>query len=786
MSAMEEKTIDVFGATLTRGKLVKRGGAMVVGFSMLGAVGGKVTGASAAGSNSLDASLPSSWLTINPDDTILMRTGKPEMGQGSASAAYAQILAEELNVPFSAITQVVMGDTDRTPDGGIAAGFLGTGAANLRKVGAYTYQALLSLASTQLGVPVGSLTVQNGVISGGGQKVSYGQLVGGKQLGLSIPVSGDLMGGGITVGGNPPTKPVSQYTVIGTSQPMATIPPIATGTATFVGNLVLPGMLHARMVKPKTFGSTLVSLGQLDKKQFPNTQIVVKGNLVAVLDPQEYTAIQAASVLAAKTKWSDWADLPGSGNVGSYLRSGADYSAAQPTVNTNIGNPGSALATAAKRLSATYMYPYFKHAPIGPSIAVADVRSDGTAIVWAHTQAPQPLRRMLASVLQTDPSNVIVRILDGSGHYGRSNPGPDGAEADAVILSQAVGKPVRVQWMRPEDMTWAVSSFPQLADMQVGLDASNNMVAFQADYHQTGRFDGRGLGALLAGLPPGALEDGNPANPQVLGHYSWVATASTVWPYDKTVNALETVHNAPPPGQVSSPYKAGMRIHSSRTPVQRQANFALESIVNEAAAAAGADPIDYRLRHTTDPRLVTVLDTLKTEHGWETRPSPSPDASATGSKLVKGQGMGVMVRSNGHWAAAADITVNPKTGKIVVEKYTVVLDPGIVVNPLQMKRITQGGVVMGMSEALFEQVAFNKGMITSQDWVTYPILRFLNLPEINVVLINNPSVGIYNGAGEGSNALPPVTVAAAFFDATGKPARTLPLRPANVRAMLAA
>jgi CO/xanthine dehydrogenase Mo-binding subunit len=786
MSASGQKTIDVFGATLTRDKFVKRGGALVVGFSVLGATVGTVGGASAAdGSNSLDPSLPSSWLTINPDNTILMRTGKPEMGQGSASAAYAQILAEELNVPFSAITQLVMGDTDRTPDGGIAAGFLGTGAANLRKVGAYTYQALLSLASTQLGVPVGSLTVSNGVVSGGGKQVTYGQLVAGNQLSLSIPVSGNLLVGGITVGGTPPTKPVSQYTVIGTSQPMATIPPIATGTATFVGNLVLPGMLHARMVKPRTFGSTLISVGQLDKKQFPNTQVVVKGNLVGVLDPQEYIAIQAASVVASKTKWSDWADLPGSGNVRQYLRSGADYTAAQMTVNTNTGNAGSALATAAKRISATYMYPYFKHAPIGPSIAVADVRSDGTTIVWAHTQAPQPLRKMLSAVLQTDPSNVIVRILDGSGHYGRSNPGPDGAEADAVILSQAVGKPVRVQWMRPEDMTWAVSSFPQLADMQVGLDANNNMVAFQADYHQTGRYDGRGLGALLAGLPPGATEDGNPAVPQVNGHYSWVATASTVWPYDKVLNALEYVHNAPPPGQVSSPYKAGMRIHSSRTPVQRQANFALESIVNEAAATAGVDPIDYRLRHTTDPRLILVLNTLKTAHGWETRPSPSPSASSTGSKMVTGQGMGVMIRSGGHWAAAADITLNPKTGKVIVDKYTVVLEPGIVVNPLQMKRITEGGTVMGMSEALFEQVAFNKSMITSQDWVTYPILRFMHLPKINVVLLNNVSVGTYNGAGEGSNSLPPTTIAAAIFDATGKFARSLPFRPANVRAILA-
>jgi nicotinate dehydrogenase subunit B len=779
------KNVDVFGATLTRGKLVKGTGAMVVGFSLVGSgLGAKTAKAATGATNSLDATQLGSWLTINADNTVLMRTGKVEMGQGSASAAYAQILAEELNVPYSAITHIVNGNTDQTPDGGIAAGFLGAGAANLRLVGAYTYQALLTLGSTQLGVPVANLTVTNGVISGGGKQVTYGQLVSQNQLNLTIPVTGTLLVGGLTVGGTPPTKPVSQYTVIGTSQPMASIPPIVSGTATWTGDVRLPGMLNARIVRPKTFGSTLVSVGTLDKKQFPNTQVVVKGNLVGVLDPDEYTALQAATLLGAKTKWTDWAELPGSGNLQSFMRN-ADYTAATTTVGANTGNATAALASAAKQVSATYLTSFFKHAPIGPSIAVADVQPGGTAYVYVHTQAPQPLRKMVAAVLQTDPANVIVRILDGAGAYGRSNPGPDGAEADAAVLSQIVGKPVRVQWTRPEDMTWAVSSFSIMSDVNVGLDANNNMVAYQADYHETGRFDGRGLGALLAGLPPGATEDGSPAIPQVNGHYSWVATVATIWPYDKVPNVHELGHNAAPPGQVQSPYKVGMRIHSSRTPSQRQQNFALESAVNEAAALAGADPIAFRLAHTTDPRLIAVLNALKTAHGWETRPSPNPKASATSATAVKGQGMGVMVRSGGHWAAAADITVVPKTGKVTVDKYTVVLEPGIVVNPLQMKRITEGGSVMGISETLYEQVAFNKSTITSTDWATYPIMRMLNLPEVNVVLINNPSVGTYNGAGEGSNSLPPVTITAAFFDATGKNARTLPLRPPNVKAMLA-
>ena len=287
---------------------------MVVGFSVAGAgVGAKA--AKAAGSNSLDATQLGSWLTINSDNTILMRTGKPEMGQGSASAGYAQILAEELNVPFSAITSIVMGDTDRTPDGGIAAGFLGAGATNLRLVGAYTFQALLGLASTQLGVPTANLTVQNGVVSGGGKTVTYGQLVSGQQLKLTIPVTGNLLGGGLTVGGTPPTKPVSQYTVVGTSQPMATIPPIVTGTATWVGNIVLPEMLHARMVKPSTFGSTLVSVGRTRQEGLPEHADRGQGQPDRGAGSGRVHRDPGRVDRRRKTKWSDWSDLPGSGNV---------------------------------------------------------------------------------------------------------------------------------------------------------------------------------------------------------------------------------------------------------------------------------------------------------------------------------------------------------------------------------------------------------------------------------------------------------------------------------------
>ena len=256
MSAIEEKTIDIFGATLTRSRFVKGAGGMVVGLSLVGAGLGAKTAKGANTLTTLDPALYTSWLEINPDNTIVLRTGKVELGQGSASTAYAQITAEELNVPVTAITDVVMGDTDRTPDGGFSAGYMGGGNPNVRKAAAYTYQALLSLASTQLGVPVSSLTVENGVVSGGGKKVTYGDLVKNQQLNLTIPVSGSLQSlFGLSITGNPPTKPTSQYQVVGQSIPMRTIPPIVSGQATYVGDVRLPGMLHARVVHPKTLGS---------------------------------------------------------------------------------------------------------------------------------------------------------------------------------------------------------------------------------------------------------------------------------------------------------------------------------------------------------------------------------------------------------------------------------------------------------------------------------------------------------------------------------------------------
>jgi CO/xanthine dehydrogenase Mo-binding subunit len=778
MSAAD--TTSVFGATLSRRGFVKGGGALVVGFSLAGA--GIGAGTAKAEANSVDPALPSSWLEIHADNTITLRTGKVELGQGSASTAYAQITAEELNVPYSAITQVIMGDTDRTPDGGFSAGYMGGGNPNPRKVAAYVYQALLGLASTQLGVPVGQLTVKDGVVSGGGKSVTYGQLVAGKALNLTIPVTGSIQGlRGLTVAGNPPTKSISEYKIVGQSVGMRTIPPIVAGTATFVGDVRLPGMLHARVVHPSGIGATLAKVGTLDKKRFPKTQIVVQGNLVAVVDPAEYIAIQAASELARTTKWNDWKGMSGSGNLFGELRK-ADWTTTPVSTGRNVGSPSSAFTGAATKLAATYQFPYEKHAPIGPTAAVADVRPDGTIYLHVHSANPQAMRWEVAMMMKTTTDKVVVRNYDGSGHYGRSNGGSTGSEDEAVIISAAVGKPVRLQWMRWDDMQWSTQHPPSYSDVQAGLDANGKLVSFQVDHYMPAMQDDRMVGALLAGLPtlapPGPVTADGTISTSVL-------SLSDPWVYDLVPNALQLGHGTFVMWQKESPTGIGMRDHSQRTPAQRQQNFAQESMFNELAAAAKMDPVQFRMANTSTTRLHAVINAVKTESKWETRPSPGPKAATTGSKEVLGQGFSVMLRSNAYWACAVHVGVTPSSGKVRVLDVTTAVDPGIVINPMLLRRNAQAGAIQGVSESLHEEVTFNKSGITDRDWVSYPILRIADAPTVKVILIDNPSVGAYGGAGEGPNGFVMAAIAGAIFDATGKQPRKIPFVPKYIKSLLA-
>jgi nicotinate dehydrogenase subunit B len=777
-----EKTASVFGATLSRRQFLKTGGVLVVGFSFVGPELLKGdTAKSGVLKNSLDPTLPSSWIEIHPDNTILIRTGKSDFGQGTTFTAYRQIVADELSVPFEAITTVIAGDTDRTPDGSGAFDFLGHGTPNIRKAAAYTHQALLDLASEELGVPKDRLSVKQGIVSGGGKSISYGDLVKGQHLKLTIPVKGDLTSiFGLTIEGNPPMKPVSEYKVIGKSFRNSIISSKVAAKETWATDVRLPEMLHARVVHPKTLGSTLVSAGPLDKSKFPNAQVIVKGNLVGVVAPTEWEAIQAAEQVASTTKWAEWKGLPGNAKLYQHLREEADWTTAPVSKGeADKGDPKPILASAPKKLSASYQLSYMKHAPIGPTMAIADVKADGAVHIYTHNQNPQALRGEIAMMLRTTPDHVIVHSYPGPGHYGRSNGGNAGAEDEAVILSQVVGKPVRVQWMRADDMQWSTQSSAAFSDVQIALDEKGKIAGYQVDHYMPAMQDDRPIGAVIAGLPT------MPA-PQVKSD-SVTSTVNGVednWVYASIPNVNERGHGTFQIGQKASPLAVGLRDHSMRTPGQFQQNYPRELAISEAAALAGADAIQFRIDHATEERAIGVLKAVRDASGWDTRPSPRPDAASTGSTPVRGRGASLMLRSGTYWACVCQIAVTPSTGAIVVEKYTIAVDPGIVINPTQLKRNVEGGAVMGIGHALFEEVMFDESGITTNDWLSYPIPTMSDIPEINVVLLHNPKVGSYGGGSEAANALAAPAIAAALFDATGKMMRSLPMKPAYVQAVL--
>ena len=767
----DQHKISESAVTISRRGFVKTGGALFVSLALplRFAVGTEI----AKNPTSIDPTLPASWLELRSDNTIIARTGRTETGVG-ITGYYPQTIAEELNVRPEMIT-LIMGDTDRTPDGGYSAGFL-SGMNNVRKVAAYTYQALLGLAATQLGVPVSSLSVSDGIVTGGGKKISYGELVQGQHLELKIPVEGSLpkpdpageVGmtslDGLTVTGDPPMKPAKEFKVIGTSFPAGHIPDKITGKAQWSCDLRLPGMLHARMIRPATLGSTLVSAGTIDKKQFLTAEVLRKGNLLGVVSPNEWEAVQAAQSVADTTKWSDWSGLPGSENVTKAIRAHGWEKPSQSKGKS--AETKAALQNATKTISATYEQGYVRHAPIGPFVAVADVKSDGYVTIWTHSAQSQGLRARIAYVLSVPVEKVIVRWMDHSGQYGRTTFGGDGAEADAAILSQLTGKPVRVQWTLPEDLAWSSLSPAWVSDMTAALDVEGHILALRSAQYSPHMEDPRPIGALLAGMPCAASKPGG-----------WVATE---WPYDKIVNRLEEVYGMPNLAGESA--NGGLRGNIMRTPGQRQQNFALEGFINEAAAKAGADPIEYRLAHTTDERLINLLRATAEAANWETRPSPH-STLRSGATPVNGRGVCVMVRSNAYWVGIAEVSVVPSTGLLRVAKFTIGCEPGKIINPRQLDRCMKSGVVMGLSEALKEEVTFDKSKVTSTNWNSYKILTMGEIPEIKVVQLSRDDKG-FGGGSEAANAMVPPAVAAALFDATGVHARKLPLTPSYVSSLL--
>ena len=693
-------------------------------------------------SNGLD-----DWLAIGTDGTITACSGKVELGTG-VRTALAQIVAEELDVPLERV-QMVMGDTALTPDEGYTAGSMTihSSGTTLRHAAAEARRAMLEMASEQLDANLEELSIQNGVITVAQdpeRAVTYADLMGGKLFQLQVTDQA-------------PLKPPESYRIVGTSTPRQDLPRKVIGGPSFIQDLKVPGMVHARVVRPPNPGAKLVAMDESSLKDIPGlVQVVQRGNFIGVVAEREEQAIQAARQL--KVEWQDTDVYPRMADLFTELRG-------QPTEDNVLVEQGDlekAFAGAARQVHATYYEPYHAHASLGPSCALAEVKGDQVT-VWASTQGPYPLRGALAELLDLPAENVRLIHVEGAGCYGQN--GSDDAAADAVILAQAVGRPVRVQWTRRDEFVWEPKSPAMLMEVRGGLDDKGNVVAWEygvwsPSHARRPRFAGQLVAAQLI--------TGQPA-PQSRFSFGAERNAPTnyVFPAQRV-----TVHYVP---------NSFLRVSSFRSLGGSMNTFANESFIDELAAAAGVDPVEYRLRYLTDARERAVLLAAAEKASWDPRPSPRTNEA----ELAEGRGVAFTRYENDQAIVAciAEVDVQKNTGAVRVKRIVLAHDCGLIINPDGVKNQIEGNIIQSLSRALKEEVQFDERRITSVDWQTYPILTFSEVPEIEIVLIDRPDQPAI-GVGEPSTVTTAAAVANAIYDATGARLRQIPFTPERLRAAL--
>jgi nicotinate dehydrogenase subunit B len=678
------------------------------------------------------------WMAIAPDGIVTVFSGKVELGQG-VKTAFAQIVAEELDVPFERI-RMVMGDTARTPDEGFTAGSttIRLGGFALRHASAQARRALLELASERLDAALDELVVRDGVISVSHQPtraITYAELMGGKCFKCKIT-------------GKAPLKRPEDYRVVGKAVPRVDIPRKVMGASNFIQDVRVPGMLHARVVRPSSPGAQLESI---DDSLVQEAQVVRLGNFVGVVAEREEQAVRAVKQL--KIQWCENAHLPSMEDFPAYIQR-------QPTEDEVVveeGDVEKALRRAATRGEATYYQPFQAHASIGPSCAVADVQANH-AVVWSNTQGVYPLRGALADLLQMPPVKVQVIHVEGAGSYGHN--GSDDVAADAVVLSRAVGKPVRVQWTREDEFAWEPYAPAMVMQVRGGLDKLGKVIAWAYDVwtpsHVTRAWGKSGLlaGQLIFGEPP--------PRPQWFGGGD--RNAPTNYAFR---NQRVTAH-----WLVDLPLRA-----SAMRSLGGAANtFANESFMDELAAAAKIDPLEFRLRHLTDPRAHEVLKAAAQHAAW-------------GSPLSSDEGRGVAFvqyeNEEAYVAMVAQVRVDRASGEVRVKRIVVAHDCGLIINPDGLRNQIEGNVIQSTSRALKEQVTWDRAAsrITSVDWESYPILKFGEVPDVEIVLINRPAQPAV-GAGEPSTVTTAAAIANAIFATTGVRVREIPFTAKRVKGAL--
>lgn len=686
-----------------------------------------------------------SWIRIDADGGITVFTGKAELGQGFRTACQ-QIAAEELDVPFASL-KLVTADTGRTANEGYTSGSnsMKESGTAVQHAAAQVRALLIAEAAKRLDQPAESLKTGNAaVIAPDGRRLGYGELVAGEMLHVQAQAKSAL-------------KDPSAYRVIGQPVPRVDIPAKVTGGAAYVQDMRLPGMLHARVVRPPGYGAELIACDTSAVEKMPGVvKIVRDGNFLAVVASKEYQAVKAMQALSAAAKWRETAQLPKQDNL-------PDVLTKLPSRDETIFQQGNPSATGERTIEATYTRPYQAHGSIGPSCAIAQL-VDETMTVWSHTQGVFPDRQGIAEMLRVPPGRVRVIHVEGSGCYGHN--GADDAAADAALIARALpGVPVRVQWMREQEHAWEPYSPAMVTKLKASLDTSGAIVDWTFDvWSNTHSMRPGGAGSMLAAQhmsQPFAVPAPRPIPlPEGGGDRNAI-------PIYKFPNAKVVHHFIP---------QMPVRVSAMRGLGAYHNVFAIESFVDELAIAAGVDPVEFRLKHLDDRRGRDVIEKAAREFGWQ-KGQKAPD---------RGHGFGFARYKNlaAYCAIASEVEVNRQTGRARLVRAVAAVDSGQVVNPDGLTNQIEGAILQSMSWTLYESVGFDDKRITSIDWQTYPILRFDAVPErVDVHIINRPGQP-FLGSGETGQGPAAASLANAIADATGKRLRDLPLTRKRIKSAI--
>lgn len=689
------------------------------------------------------------FIKITAQGEVNAYNGHVDLGTGIRTAL-GQIVAEELDVSFARIV-VVLGDTKEVPNQGatIASESIQVTAVPLRKAAAQARQFLLARAAERLELPVEDLSIEDGLVRGkDNRSVSYGELIEGDTIRLEL--ADDVA-----------VKPVESYSLVGQSVPRVDLPAKATGELIYVHDVRVPGMLHGRVVRPPYagvdagpfVGTSLIAVDEASVRDIPGLVAVVRiGDFVGVVAEREENAIKAAARL--KVEWKPTPALPDLADIENALRTNPSA----PRTLKNKGDVDAAIAGAAKPMPRTYIWPYQMHASIGPSCAVADYQ-DGHIRVWSGSQNPHVLRADLALLAERPEIEIEVIRFEAAGCYGRNC--ADDVSADALLLSRAVRRPVRVQLTREQEHAWEPKGTAQLIDVNGGLNADGSI----AGYDFATRYPSNGaptLALLLTGRvapEPAVLEMGD---------------RTAIPPYD--YDHMRVVAHDMPPIVRASWFRGVSALPNS---------FAHESWIDECADEAGVDPIDYRLRYLKDQRAIDLVQAVAERAGWQQR-SMREEKIPEGD-IVRGRGFAYALYVHSKfpgfgaaWSAwIADVAVNKTTGDVSVTRVVAGQDSGLMINPDGVRHQIHGNVVQSTSRALMEEVAFDRTSVATREWGAYPIIKFPDVPKIDVLMLprqDQPPLGV----GESASVPSAAAIANAIFDATGVRFRELPFTPERI------